>query len=156
MSLRPGTSSRTTCLLRNGIAHTQLKQFQQSQLTHLTYATSTPSPSFQPSYAACQRQTSFSKPVTRLYSTNNNNGTNTNHNPAKKSNPKPQSSKIEPPVFDFKSLGLKGPVKIVVIAVISVLGTIETVFWVKVGWRWWKGESQGGEGEEDGQESRGR
>lgn len=29
-----------------------------------------------------------------------------------------------------------------VIAVICVLGTVETVFWIKVGWRWWKGESQ--------------
>lgn len=40
--------------------------------------------------------------------------------------------------------------KVVVIAVVCVLGTIETVFWIKVGWRWWNGESVDVEADEEG------
>ncbi|KAI1498531.1 hypothetical protein F5X99DRAFT_411945 [Biscogniauxia marginata] len=50
--------------------------------------------------------------------------------------------------FSLKGLGMTRGVKIVVYTVVGVLGTMETVFWTKVLWRWWTNK-----GEED--ESRG-
>lgn len=41
----------------------------------------------------------------------------------------------------FSELGATRTVKIVVIVVVSILGTMETIFYAKLGWRWWKGES---------------
>lgn len=83
--------------------------------------------------------------VTRSYSTPpSGSSSSRNDNRSNKSRP----SDVEVPVFDWKSLGLKGPVKIVVVAVICVLSTVETIFWCKVAWRWWNGEGEG-EGVED-------
>ncbi|KEY75139.1 hypothetical protein S7711_10483 [Stachybotrys chartarum IBT 7711] len=48
---------------------------------------------------------------------------------------------IETPSFDLASLGLGKNMRILVLAIVSVFGTIETWFWCKVIWRWWKGES---------------
>ncbi|KFA69071.1 hypothetical protein S40285_10314 [Stachybotrys chlorohalonatus IBT 40285] len=48
---------------------------------------------------------------------------------------------IETPSFDLASLGLGKNMKILVLAIISIFGTIETWFWCKVIWRWWRGES---------------
>lgn len=39
-------------------------------------------------------------------------------------------------------MGIKGPVKIVVIVVVCILATIETAFYIKVGLRWWNGEAK--------------
>lgn len=133
-----------TRFLHNKILRFQLGKSQRRQLILLTHPTSTSLPSFHSSHAISQLQGSLPKPSTRLYNTNTNNSS------ANKPNPRPQPSNIEPPVFDFKSLGLKGPVKVVVIAVICVLGTIETIFWVKVGLRWWNGESVDVEADEEG------
>ncbi|KAI0119868.1 hypothetical protein GGR51DRAFT_4 [Nemania sp. FL0031] len=41
---------------------------------------------------------------------------------------------------NFRDLGMNRITKFVVYAVICVLGTMETIFWCKVLWRWWTGE----------------
>lgn len=143
-AIRVTSAEARTRFLHNKILRFQIGKSQRRQLTLLTHPTSTSLSLFHSSHAISQLQGSLSKPTTRLYNTN------TNNSPANKPNPKPQPSNIEPPVFEFKSLGLKGPVKVVVIAVVCVLGTIETIFWVKVGWRWWNGESVDVEVDEEG------
>jgi len=57
---------------------------------------------------------------------------------------KPTSS--QNPSFEskFKDLGATRTVKIVVIGAISVLATIESIFWAQAGWRWWKGNAKNG------------
>ncbi|KAJ9662085.1 hypothetical protein H2198_001627 [Neophaeococcomyces mojaviensis] len=40
----------------------------------------------------------------------------------------------------FDELGMSRRAKIAVVVVISVLSTIETLFWIKVGWRWLRGD----------------
>ncbi|KAI1367561.1 hypothetical protein F5Y08DRAFT_298266, partial [Xylaria arbuscula] len=48
-----------------------------------------------------------------------------------------------PPEDDFKisfrDLGMNRTTKLVVYTVIGILGTMETIFWCKAIWRWWKG-----------------
>ncbi|CAI6064835.1 unnamed protein product [Clonostachys chloroleuca] len=46
---------------------------------------------------------------------------------------------IEMPSFNLNSLGLSKNMKILVLGIISIFGTIETWFWCKAIWRWWKG-----------------
>lgn len=72
--------------------------------------------------------------TTRLQSTSSNNAPK---NPSNKSTEGSQPSSTQPAAFDFNSLGLKGLSKAVVVLVVSVLATIETIFWAEVGWRWW-------------------
>ena len=49
------------------------------------------------------------------------------------------------PQVSFKDLGMSRNVKVFVYLVIGVLGTMESVFWAKAIWRWYKS----GEGEEE-------
>ncbi|KAI0439211.1 hypothetical protein F4803DRAFT_53257 [Xylaria telfairii] len=42
----------------------------------------------------------------------------------------------------FHNLGMNRITKFVVYAVIGVLGTMETIFWCKVLWRWWTGNDE--------------
>ena len=44
------------------------------------------------------------------------------------------------PSFSFESLGIGPRMRIVVIALICVFGTIETGFYCVAIWRWWKGD----------------
>ncbi|CAJ2508009.1 Uu.00g091950.m01.CDS01 [Anthostomella pinea] len=62
---------------------------------------------------------------------------------------KPQSPDDPLPSFSFDGLGMSRNVKIVVIVVLSIFGTMETVFWAKAIWRWWNKEEE----EEDDDES---
>ncbi|KAI1452931.1 hypothetical protein F4805DRAFT_445510 [Annulohypoxylon moriforme] len=59
----------------------------------------------------------------------------------KKSTRDPQKSPEEPPPmqFGFEGLGLSRNTKIAVIVIISIFGTIETIFWVQWIWRWFSG-----------------
>ena len=43
------------------------------------------------------------------------------------------------PQVSFKDLGMSRNVKVFVYLVIGVLGTMESIFWVKAIWRWYKG-----------------
>ncbi|OJD16805.1 hypothetical protein AJ78_03048 [Emergomyces pasteurianus Ep9510] len=43
------------------------------------------------------------------------------------------------PTLSFAGLGLSRNMKILVLGLVGVLGTIETWFWCKAIWRWWKG-----------------
>lgn len=43
------------------------------------------------------------------------------------------------PQFSFKDLGMSRNVKVFVYLVIGVLGTMESIFWAKAIWRWYKG-----------------
>ncbi|KAI6364320.1 hypothetical protein MCOR25_005658 [Pyricularia grisea] len=43
------------------------------------------------------------------------------------------------PKVTFESLGVTGPLKWVIVALLTVFGTIETWVWCKAIWRWWKG-----------------
>ncbi|KAI0152845.1 hypothetical protein GGR57DRAFT_159948 [Xylariaceae sp. FL1272] len=66
------------------------------------------------------------------------------------SNSRPSPSNPKSPSQDemrinFGDLEMTRTTKFVVYAVISVLGTLETIFWCKAAWRWWKGA--GGEEE---------
>ncbi|KAI1117183.1 hypothetical protein F5Y14DRAFT_403443 [Nemania sp. NC0429] len=44
--------------------------------------------------------------------------------------------------INFRDLGMNRITKFVVFTVIGVLGTMETIFWCKVLWRWWTGEQE--------------
>ncbi|KAH7042805.1 hypothetical protein B0J12DRAFT_702190 [Macrophomina phaseolina] len=46
------------------------------------------------------------------------------------------------PPFSFEALGVSKNMKMLIIGLLSVFGTIETWFWCKAIWRWWKGESK--------------
>ncbi|KAI1636409.1 hypothetical protein F4809DRAFT_384867 [Biscogniauxia mediterranea] len=46
--------------------------------------------------------------------------------------------------ISFKSLGMTRGVRIVVYTALGIFSTMETIFWIKVFWRWWTGK-----GEED-------
>lgn len=68
-----------------------------------------------------------------------------NHNTTQDPNqPKPKRNAIpEPnpsyPAFNLNSLGLGKRMKIAVIIIVSIFGTIETWFWCTAIWRWWQG-----------------
>ncbi|KAH6962957.1 hypothetical protein DER45DRAFT_552100 [Fusarium avenaceum] len=68
-----------------------------------------------------------------------------NHNTRQDPNqPKPKRSAIpEPnpsyPAFNLNSLGLGKRMKIAVIIIVGIFGTIETWFWCTAIWRWWQG-----------------
>ncbi|KAI0898001.1 hypothetical protein F4806DRAFT_386448 [Annulohypoxylon nitens] len=52
----------------------------------------------------------------------------------------PKSPEEPPPMnFSFEGLGLTKNTKIAVIVIISIFGTIETIFWIKTIWRWFSG-----------------
>ncbi|KAI0403642.1 hypothetical protein F4802DRAFT_570454 [Xylaria palmicola] len=42
----------------------------------------------------------------------------------------------------FQNLGMNRITKFVVYSVVGVLGTMETIFWCKVLWRWWTGRDE--------------
>ncbi|GME55546.1 hypothetical protein GTA08_BOTSDO12540 [Neofusicoccum parvum] len=46
------------------------------------------------------------------------------------------------PPFSFEALGVSKNMKMVLIGLLSVFGTIETWFWCKAIWRWWKGDGK--------------
>ncbi|GAP84144.1 putative cutinase transcription factor 1 protein [Rosellinia necatrix] len=46
----------------------------------------------------------------------------------------------------FRDLGMNRITKFVVYAIVGVLGTMETIFWCKVLWRWWTGDQEKDEG----------
>ncbi|KAI1328817.1 hypothetical protein F5Y16DRAFT_368047 [Xylariaceae sp. FL0255] len=60
-----------------------------------------------------------------------------------KGEPTPDDFKI-----DFRDLGMNRTTKIVVYTAITIIGTMETIFWCKAAWRWWKGEEDGNETKE--------
>lgn len=59
--------------------------------------------------------------------------------------------KNEIPKFNFKDLGASRTAKIVVISGLAIAATAETVTYVRLGMRWWRGEGkvedEGAEGE---------
>lgn len=46
----------------------------------------------------------------------------------------------ELPKFSFEGLGISKNMKLFLIGILGVLGTIETWFWCKAIWRWYNGE----------------
>ncbi|KAF2843211.1 hypothetical protein M501DRAFT_994067 [Patellaria atrata CBS 101060] len=58
--------------------------------------------------------------------------------PVKRSARKEEQTSGNPelPSFSFKDLGATKTVRYVVIVAIAIGATIESIFWVKVGWRW--------------------
>ncbi|TLD20380.1 hypothetical protein PspLS_08463 [Pyricularia sp. CBS 133598] len=50
-----------------------------------------------------------------------------------------ESINPELPKVTFESLGVTGPLKWVIVGLLTVFGTIETWVWCKAIWRWWKG-----------------
>ncbi|KAH7042263.1 hypothetical protein B0J12DRAFT_579520 [Macrophomina phaseolina] len=65
--------------------------------------------------------------------------------PGQRSDPKhdsePSANPDYPP-FSFEALGVSKNMKMGIIGLLSVFGTIETWFWCKAIWRWWNGESK--------------
>ncbi|QSS59849.1 hypothetical protein I7I51_04645 [Histoplasma capsulatum] len=47
------------------------------------------------------------------------------------------NSNPEIPTFSFEGLGLSRNMKMVVLGLVGVFGTVETWFWCKAIWRWW-------------------
>ncbi|KAI5924295.1 hypothetical protein F4810DRAFT_135149 [Camillea tinctor] len=47
--------------------------------------------------------------------------------------------------ISFKSLGMTRGVKAVVYTALGIFGTMETIFWTKVLWRWWTGKGEDGD-----------
>ncbi|KAI1098527.1 hypothetical protein F4804DRAFT_324572 [Jackrogersella minutella] len=59
----------------------------------------------------------------------------------KKSTQGSSKSPEEPPPmeFSFKGLDMSRNTRIVVLVILSIFGTIESIFWVKTIWRWFSG-----------------
>ncbi|KAI5459343.1 hypothetical protein BGZ63DRAFT_390744 [Mariannaea sp. PMI_226] len=45
------------------------------------------------------------------------------------------------PAFSFEALGLSRNMKVFLIIILSIFGTLETWFYCKAIWQWWKGGS---------------
>jgi hypothetical protein len=65
-----------------------------------------------------------------IRSTTSRNGT--------KSGPGDAGVDTEMPAVSFESLGIGRNMKVVLLVVLGVFGSIETVFWCKAVWIWWK------------------
>ncbi|KAH7123502.1 hypothetical protein B0J13DRAFT_566720 [Dactylonectria estremocensis] len=46
------------------------------------------------------------------------------------------------PAFSLEALGVSKNMKIFLLVILSIMGTIETWFWCKAIWFWWKGDSE--------------
>ncbi|RSL50318.1 hypothetical protein CEP54_011995 [Fusarium duplospermum] len=57
------------------------------------------------------------------------------HQPQNPGNP-------EYPAFSLESLGLSKNMRIVILVLVSIFGTIETWFYCQAIWRWWKGRQE--------------
>ncbi|KAF7592147.1 hypothetical protein BBP40_000634 [Aspergillus hancockii] len=57
----------------------------------------------------------------------------------KQSSPNKSNEPPEFPVLSLEGLGLSKGTKAFLIAILCCLGTMETWFWCKAIWRWWKG-----------------
>ncbi|RMJ11819.1 hypothetical protein CDV36_008527 [Fusarium kuroshium] len=81
----------------------------------------------------------------RLLSTTRNMRT-----PEKEQKPHKQSQAHQPqdpgnpelPAFSLESMGLSKNMRIVVLVLISIFGTMETWFYCQAIWRWWKGRQE--------------
>ncbi|KAI0598035.1 hypothetical protein F4775DRAFT_206600 [Biscogniauxia sp. FL1348] len=69
---------------------------------------------------------------------------NTHHDGGGGSSSQPTGGAPTPDAFSFKSLGMTPGVRVVVYTALGIFGTMETILWIKVFWRWWTGK-----GEED-------
>ncbi|KAH7131327.1 hypothetical protein EDB81DRAFT_808377 [Dactylonectria macrodidyma] len=54
----------------------------------------------------------------------------------------PGSANPSYPTFSLEVLGVSKNMKIFLLVVLSIMGTIETWFWCKAIWYWWKGDSE--------------
>lgn len=60
------------------------------------------------------------------------------------------ADEVQAPSVSFEGLGISRNMKIVLLVILGVFGSVETYFWCRAAWIWWVG---GGEEEEgDGQE----
>lgn len=50
-----------------------------------------------------------------------------------------QEVQVHAPSVSFESLGISRNMKVVLLVILSVFGSIETYFWCKAIWTWWKG-----------------
>ncbi|KAI1139008.1 hypothetical protein F5Y05DRAFT_358779 [Hypoxylon sp. FL0543] len=50
-----------------------------------------------------------------------------------------KNSPEELPAFSFEGLGMSRNTKIAVIVILSIFGTIESIFWIKWIWNWFSG-----------------
>jgi hypothetical protein len=69
-------------------------------------------------------------------------------------NTSPKSDSTNPtyPAFSLQGLGMSKPIKIVVIAILTVFGTMESVFWAKLLWAKISPPAAEVEGEGEGKE----
>ncbi|KAB8237084.1 uncharacterized protein BDW43DRAFT_199965 [Aspergillus alliaceus] len=49
---------------------------------------------------------------------------------------------LEIPALNFEAMGLSKRSRAAVIVILCCLGTMETWFWCKAIWRWWKGKTE--------------
>ena len=63
--------------------------------------------------------------------------TNSNQQPEKRPHENPST-----PGFSLQSLGATRTVKVVVYTAIGIIGTMETIFWTKAGWRYFYPEEK--------------
>ncbi|KAH6887414.1 hypothetical protein B0T10DRAFT_489769 [Thelonectria olida] len=54
----------------------------------------------------------------------------------------PNNANPSYPAFSFEALGIGKNMKIVLIIILSIFGTLETWFYCQAVWRWWKGTAE--------------
>ncbi|MCJ1472112.1 hypothetical protein MMC13_000759 [Lambiella insularis] len=69
--------------------------------------------------------------------------------PPRKPGSTPLSGNPAHPRVSFKDLGATWTVKVVVIACLTVLGTLETIFYLRMGWAWLYPVAEGEEEEKE-------
>lgn len=50
-----------------------------------------------------------------------------------------QEVQVQTPSVSFESLGISRNMKVVLLVILGVFGSIETYFWCRAIWTWWKG-----------------
>ncbi|KAI0457990.1 hypothetical protein F5B21DRAFT_501006 [Xylaria acuta] len=84
---------------------------------------------------ACLSSLSSSTPAKKGVATNaSKNGSPSQSRPGSRQTSSPSENDFK---FSFHNLGMNRITKLVVYGVVGVLGTMETIFWCKVLWRWW-------------------
>src|SRR6201746_620333 len=79
-----------------------------------------------------QKPTNTSATKVRSLSTTKRNGSSSIKTGSDKK--RPFDDQVEPPKISFSALGASRPVKVVVIAALAIVGTMESIFWMRVLW----------------------
>lgn len=79
-----------------------------------------------------QKLANTSAATVRSLSTTKRNGASSPQTGSDKK--RPFDDQVEPPKMSFSDLGASRPVKVVVIVALAIVGTMESIFWMRVLW----------------------